>query len=75
MIERDLEVTDTALRSSVVFKAVQALRHAKRRRNSCGEQEVLSHDRLIIQRMFMLCLWRGHPGKRLVHLVPRLRMH
>ena len=32
MIERDLEVTDTALRNSVVFKVVQALRHAKRRK-------------------------------------------
>ena len=31
MIERDLEVTDTVLRSSVVFKVVQASRHAKRR--------------------------------------------
>lgn len=32
MIERDLEITDTALRNSVVFKVVQALRHAKRRK-------------------------------------------
>lgn len=32
MIERDLEVTDTALRNSVVFKVVQAQRHAKRRK-------------------------------------------
>lgn len=30
MVERDLEITDTALRNSVVFKVVQALRHAKR---------------------------------------------
>lgn len=32
MVERDLEVSDTALRNSVVFKVVQALRHAKRRK-------------------------------------------
>lgn len=32
MIERDLEVSDTTLRNSVVFKVVQALRHARRRR-------------------------------------------
>jgi len=32
MVERDLEITDTALRSSVVLKVVQALRHAKRRK-------------------------------------------
>ena len=31
-VERDLEITDTALRNSVVFKVVQALRHAKRRK-------------------------------------------
>ena len=31
MCERNLEVTDTALRNSVVFKVVQALRHAARR--------------------------------------------
>ena len=32
MIERDLEVSDTTLRNPVVFKVVQALRHARRRR-------------------------------------------
>jgi hypothetical protein len=32
MIERDLEITDAALRNSVVFEVVQALRHAKRRK-------------------------------------------
>lgn len=32
MVERDLDVSDTALRNSVVFKVVQALRHAKRRK-------------------------------------------
>lgn len=32
MAARDLEVSDTALRNSVVFKVVQALRHAKRRK-------------------------------------------
>ncbi|MEF2121707.1 hypothetical protein V3423_31930, partial [Pseudomonas aeruginosa] len=32
MAERDLEISDTALRNSVVFKVVQALRHAKRRK-------------------------------------------
>lgn len=32
MVERDLEVSDIALRNSVVFKVVQALRHAKRRK-------------------------------------------
>lgn len=32
MVARDLEVTDAALRNSVVFKVVQALRHAKRRK-------------------------------------------
>jgi len=32
MIERGLEVSDTALRNSVVFKVVQALRHARHRR-------------------------------------------
>lgn len=32
MIERDLDISDPALRNSVVFKVVQALRHAKRRK-------------------------------------------
>lgn len=32
MCERKLDVSDTTLRNSVVFKVVQALRHAKRRR-------------------------------------------
>ena len=32
MAERDLDATDATLRSSVVFKVVQALRHANRRR-------------------------------------------
>lgn len=32
MAERDLGISDTALRNSVVFKVVQALRHAKRRK-------------------------------------------
>ena len=32
MVARDLEVSDTALRNSVVFKVVQALRHLKRRK-------------------------------------------
>jgi hypothetical protein len=32
MAERKLDVSDTALRNSVVFKVVQALRHAKRRK-------------------------------------------
>ena len=32
MAERQLDVADTTLRNSVVFKVVQALRHAKRRR-------------------------------------------
>jgi hypothetical protein len=32
MVERGLDAADTALRNSVVFKVVQALRHAKRRR-------------------------------------------
>lgn len=32
MIERKLDVTDTTLRNSVVFKVVQALRHAARRK-------------------------------------------
>ena len=32
MAERDLDIADTALRNSVVFKVVQALRHAKRRK-------------------------------------------
>lgn len=32
MAERDLDVSDTVLRNSVVFKVVQALRHAKRRK-------------------------------------------
>ena len=32
MAKRDLEISDTALRNSVVFKVVQALRHAKRRK-------------------------------------------
>lgn len=35
MIERDLEITDTVLRNSVVFTVVQALRHAKRRKLVC----------------------------------------
>ncbi|WP_282078871.1 hypothetical protein [Epibacterium ulvae] len=30
--QRDLDISDTALRNSVVFKIVQALRHAKRRK-------------------------------------------
>ena len=32
MAERGLDISDTALRNSVVFKVVQALRHAKRRK-------------------------------------------
>lgn len=32
MAERDLDISDVALRNSVVFKVVQALRHAKRRK-------------------------------------------
>lgn len=32
MAERDLEISDSALRNSVVFKVVQALRHARRRK-------------------------------------------
>src|SRR5580698_8860712 len=32
MIERKLDATDTTLRNSVVFKVVQALRHAARRK-------------------------------------------
>lgn len=32
MVERDLEISDNALRNSVVFKVVQALRHARRRK-------------------------------------------
>jgi len=32
MVERGLDVTDTTLRNSVVFKVVQALRHAARRK-------------------------------------------
>jgi hypothetical protein len=32
MAERDLDISDNALRNSVVFKVVQALRHAKRRK-------------------------------------------
>jgi len=32
MTERDLNISDGALRNSVVFKVVQALRHAKRRK-------------------------------------------
>lgn len=32
MAERHLEISDTALRNSVVFKVVQALPHAKRRK-------------------------------------------
>jgi hypothetical protein len=32
MVERKLDATDATLRNSVVFKVVQALRHAKRRR-------------------------------------------
>ncbi len=30
MAERDLDISDTALRNSLVFKVVQALRHTKR---------------------------------------------
>ena len=32
MAERKLDISDTTLRNSVVFKVVQALRHAKRRK-------------------------------------------
>ena len=32
MAERKLDISDTTLRNSVVFKAVQALRHARRRK-------------------------------------------
>ena len=32
MVERELDATDGTLRNSVVFKVVQALRHARRRR-------------------------------------------
>jgi hypothetical protein len=32
MVERKLDASDTTLRNSVVFKVVQALRHARRRK-------------------------------------------
>jgi hypothetical protein len=48
MCERQLDVSDTTLRNSVVFKVVQALRHATRRRLV----------RMVEKRKGM-CLWRA----------------
>lgn len=46
MIERDLEITETALRNSVVFKVVQALRHTKRRKLVC-----------MVEKRKGMCIW------------------
>lgn len=46
MIERDLEITDTVLRNSVVLKVVQALRHAKRRKLVC-----------MVEKRKGMCIW------------------
>lgn len=55
MAERDLEISDAALRNSVVFKVVQALRHAKRRKLV----------RLVEKRKGM-CLWATGDAVRLL---------
>lgn len=52
MIERRLDATDATLRNSVVFKVVQALRHAARRK----------HVRMVEKRKGM-CVWA--PGDAL----------
>ena len=46
MAERGLDVTDATLRNSVVFKVVQALRHANRRRLVRMVEKQQGHVRL-----------------------------
>ena len=47
MVEKGLEITDTNLRNSVVYKCVQALRHAQRR----GAV-------VMVEKRKGLCVWR-----------------
>ena len=51
MCERKLEVSDTPLRNSVVFKVVQSLRHAERR-----------HAVTMIEKRKGLCVWSADAG-------------
>jgi hypothetical protein len=51
MCERDLDPTDTALRNSVVFKVVQALRHAARRKIV-----------VMVEKRKGMCIWSAGPA-------------
>ena len=51
MCERGLDPTDTALRNSVVFKVVQALRHAARRKIV-----------VMVEKRKGMCIWSAGPA-------------
>ena len=51
MCERKLDVSDTPLRNSVVFKVVQSLRHAERRRIVA-----------MVEKRMGLCVWSADAG-------------
>jgi hypothetical protein len=51
MCERNLDPTDAALRNSVVFKIVQALRHAARRKIV-----------VMVEKRKGICVWAAAPG-------------
>jgi hypothetical protein len=51
MCERKLDVSDTPLRNSVVFKVVQSLRHAERRK-------MVS----MVEKRKGLCVWSASAG-------------
>ena len=51
MCERKLEVSDTPLRNSVVFRVVQSLRHAERR-----------HAVTMVEKRKGLCVWSADVG-------------
>jgi hypothetical protein len=51
MCERNIDPTDVALRNSVVFKVVQALRHAARRKIV-----------VMVEKRKGICVWAAAPG-------------
>jgi hypothetical protein len=51
MCERNLDPSDTALRNSVVFKVVQALRHAARRKIV-----------VMVEKRKGVCVWAAAPA-------------
>ena len=57
MCERGLDPTDTALRNSVVFKVVQSLRHAARRK-------IVVHGFKAQGNVHLVCRTRGHSARR-----------